>query len=100
VDPWTLARALYALALVGATLVALRAVLSWLARRRLGPEHAGARFVRVVETTVLAHGAVLHVVRVGDAYRVIAVAPGCVTYVCEVAAAGDSVVEPVTRPRR
>jgi flagellar biogenesis protein FliO len=83
-EPWMLARALYALAVVGALLAALRFLLRGAARRGLNAGHADARFVRVVETAMLSHGAMLHVIRTGDAYHVVGVTQGSLTNVCEI----------------
>jgi flagellar biogenesis protein FliO len=84
VDAWVLVRALYALAVVGALLAALRFGLRASTRVKPCTAQGNERFVRVIETTLLSHGAMLHVIRSGDAYHVVGVTQGSLTPVCEI----------------
>lgn len=79
-----LVRGLYALAVVGALLAALRFSLRASTRGRPSAALGNERFVRVIETTMLSHGAMLHVIRSGDAYHVVGVTQGSLTPVCEI----------------
>jgi hypothetical protein len=84
VDVWTVVRVVYALAVIAATLAALRFGLRAAGRSRLLASASEGRFVHVLETTALSHDSALVVVRIGDTYRVLAAGHAGVTAICEI----------------
>jgi len=67
---------LLALAVIGAMLYAFAYVARLAQRRRLAKPAGGGRLVTIVETTHLPNAASLHVVRIGDAYAIVARSSG------------------------
>ena len=77
-------RALLALATVAVLLAGLSSILRTV-RARTVRAGRGGRFLRVLESAVLANGVALHVVAVGERFFVVAAAAGHAQLVCEVA---------------
>jgi flagellar biogenesis protein FliO len=77
-------RALYAIAIIAALLVALNYILRTM--QRGGTFGLGERMVEVLETTPLANASALHLVRVAEEFYVIAGGQAGATLICEVPA--------------